>query len=363
MRRTQEELSYDLKRLIFSRVKRQFKSARKRRVLEDVSFTIERGEKIGIIGANGSGKSTILKLIAGILTPTSGKVRVCGEIAPLIELGAGFDADLSVEDNIIYNGILLGHSRAEMAARLNAILDFAQLQDHRSVPLKALSSGMAARLGFAIATDVHPDVLLVDEVLSVGDEAFRHRSAERLQQIWREHATILLVSHDVGFVAAQCQRAIWIEAGRVRGFDRAGTIAARYLEDVAKQEAAASGAFRLDGAAAGHVDAVGITDDGRIVVEGWIVRPDMQLGTRVAVFADGSLVGEAVYGDTRADVAHVHGDETIASGFHADLPATVFGPGRHAITVAVYDGDGDRYYPLPEAHVDVPSAAFATLLR
>ncbi len=212
-RRTQEEYSYDLKRTIFAVIERRYRPPTKRLVLRDITFSVAAGEKIGIIGPNGSGKSTTLKMIAGILKPTQGRVSVTGSLAPLIELGAGFDPDLSVIENILYYGVLLGRDRNEMRASVDAILDFSGLFDHANEPLKALSSGMVARLGFAIATDVRPDILILDEVLAVGDETFRQRSSERLMRFWDERSTILVVSHDTAFIRRMCDRAILLEEG------------------------------------------------------------------------------------------------------------------------------------------------------
>jgi ABC-type polysaccharide/polyol phosphate transport system ATPase subunit len=214
-RRTQEEMAYDLKRLILHSLTRKYKPPARRRVLDSVSFSIQRGEKVGIIGENGSGKSTLLKVVSGILTLTAGSVSVHGRIAPLIELGAGFDPDLSLKENIIYYGVLLGFSKAQMLERVTRILDFAELTERANEPLKALSSGMNARLAFAVATDEHPDILLLDEVLSVGDQNFRSKSAERLRALWGEHSTIVLVSHDLGFVQSQCSRTLWLRQGHL----------------------------------------------------------------------------------------------------------------------------------------------------
>ena len=214
-RRTQQEMSYDLKRLVFRSLTKGYKRPNRRHVLINVSVRIEQGEKVGIIGANGSGKSTLLKVATGILPPTSGKVTVRGRIAPLIELGAGFDPDLSVSENVHYYGVLLGFTRAEMDSRVQRILEFAELTDRASEPLKALSSGMNARLGFAVATDSEPEVLLLDEVLSVGDERFRAKSSARMQEMWRHHTTIIVVSHELEFVANSCNRVIWLREGAV----------------------------------------------------------------------------------------------------------------------------------------------------
>jgi ABC-2 type transport system ATP-binding protein len=232
-RRTQEEFHYDLKRMVFAMLKRRYKPPQRRRVLHDITLQIGRGEKLGIIGANGSGKSTLLKVIAGILKPTSGSIRVDGAVAPLIELGAGFDVDLSVTDNILYYGVLLGRRRDEMEGRIEAILDFAELEDHAREPLKALSSGMVARLGFAIATDVRPEILILDEVLAVGDEAFRRKSAERIARFWDAHSTIMVVSHDPSFIQQQCEKAILLDNGRLIEYGPANDVVAAYLERLA----------------------------------------------------------------------------------------------------------------------------------
>jgi lipopolysaccharide transport system ATP-binding protein len=197
---------------------------------------VNAGEKIGIIGSNGSGKSTLLKVISGILKPTKGSLRVRVDIAPLIELGAGFDPDLSVKDNIILYGVMLGFSRQEMKTRVASILDFAELQDYSFAPVKSLSSGMSARLGFAIATDVKPDILILDEVLSVGDESFKHKCQARMDKLWDQHTTILVVSHGLEFIQESCERAIWLERGRIRFSGSTEDTIAHYLEAVKQSE-------------------------------------------------------------------------------------------------------------------------------
>jgi len=214
-RRTQEELHYDVKRSLL-RLFEARKAARRRTVLHDVSLRVEHGEKLGIIGPNGSGKSTILKVIAGILQPSSGTVRVDGTISPLIELGIGFDAELSLIDNILYYGVLLGHDETLVRKHADEILDFAELTEYRDQPTKTLSSGMNARLCFAIATEFRPDIILVDEVLSVGDERFRRKCQARISRFWDEHSTILFVSHDLWTVSNMCDRVIWMDQGKIR---------------------------------------------------------------------------------------------------------------------------------------------------
>lgn len=231
-RRTQEEFSYDLKKTVLSVLEGKYRQPAKKLVLDQIDFVVQSGEKTGIIGANGSGKSTILKVISGILKPTTGVVRVRGQIAPLIELGAGFDPEISVMDNIILYGVLLGFSRTEMRERARSILDFAELEEYAYVPVKALSSGMAARLGFAIATDVQPDILILDEVLSVGDESFKNKCKKRMQKFWEAHATVLVVSHDLDFVKQSCDRVLWLEKGKVKFIGKSEEAVDYYLSGI-----------------------------------------------------------------------------------------------------------------------------------
>ncbi|MGV2827445.1 ABC transporter ATP-binding protein [Myxosarcina sp. GI1(2024)] len=231
-RRTQEEFSYDLKKTILSILERKYRHPSKKLVLDNINLAIAKGEKIGIIGANGSGKSTLLKLICGILKPTTGTVRVREKIAPLIELGAGFDPELSVINNIIFYGVMLGYSRQEMKQRAKLILEFAELENYALVPVKGLSSGMAARLGFAIATDVNPDILILDEVLSVGDESFKNKCAKRMEQFWQDNVTILLVSHSMELIQSSCHKTIWMDRGRIRLFGQTDEVVNKYLKNV-----------------------------------------------------------------------------------------------------------------------------------
>ena len=231
-RRTQEEFSYDLKRTLLSIAEGKYRQPAKKLVLDNINLVVEKGQKIGIIGANGSGKSTLLKIISGILKPTSGIVRVRGQVAPLIELGAGFDAEISVMDNILLYGVLLGFSRSEMKKRARSILEFAELEDYALVPVKGLSSGMVARLGFSIATDVQPDILILDEVLSVGDESFKNKCKQRMEKFWNGNATVLVVSHDLGFIEESCDKAIWLSKGNLKLLEQSDEVVRCYLTSV-----------------------------------------------------------------------------------------------------------------------------------
>ena len=176
--------------------------------LKDISFTMNKGESIGLIGLNGCGKSTLLKTIAGVLKPYKGKVNVFGSIAPLIELGAGFDIDLTAEENVYLNGALLGYDHAEMETYYDEIVEFSELGPFMSSPIKNFSSGMLARLGFSVATIGKPDLLIVDEALSVGDMKFQKKCEERIQHIMAKGTSLLYVSHVVGQVERICERAI-----------------------------------------------------------------------------------------------------------------------------------------------------------
>jgi ABC-type polysaccharide/polyol phosphate transport system ATPase subunit len=180
-----------------------------------VSVTVRTGEMLGIIGHNGSGKSTLLKIIAGIYRPTSGKVTVNGSVAPLLELGAGMHTELTGRENILLNGLLMGYSKREMSQREERIIDFADLGDFIDVPVKQYSTGMYMRLAFSVATEVDPDILVIDEILSVGDLAFQEKCFDRLKRFRQAGKTILLVSHSMQDVKAQCDRTILLDGGRL----------------------------------------------------------------------------------------------------------------------------------------------------
>jgi ABC-type polysaccharide/polyol phosphate transport system ATPase subunit len=198
--------------------------------LRHVSFEVRPGESVGLIGHNGSGKSTLLKVAAGVLRPTEGSARVEGRISPMIELAAGFDPDLTGRDNIFLNGALMGHSRKEMAGKLDRIVEFSELGEFIDQPVKNYSSGMYARLGFAIAADVDPEILIIDEVLAVGDERFQAKCMERIRSIRQSGCTIFYVSHTMPSVTELCDRVIVLHHGQL-AFDGAPEPAiARYRE-------------------------------------------------------------------------------------------------------------------------------------
>lgn len=201
--------------------------------LNDVSFEVKKGEAWGIIGVNGSGKSTLLKAICGILKPYKGKITVNGSIAPLIELGAGFDGDLTARENIFLNGAVLGHDKKFMEQHFDEIVEFAELRDFLDMPIKNYSSGMSARLGFAIATIVKPDILICDEVLSVGDYAFQKKCEKRMNEMRAAGTTLLYVSHSIESVQKICDHALWLQKGIVKGTGNVDEIAKQYMDSLA----------------------------------------------------------------------------------------------------------------------------------
>lgn len=184
--------------------------------LQDVSLTLKKGEILGIIGLNGSGKSTLLKIIAGVLSPSEGKVKTLGKIVPLIELGAGFDPELTARENIYLNGFVLGYSKNFIKEKFDEIVEFAEISEFLDTPLKNFSSGMYARLGFAIATVVRPDILIADEILAVGDFKFREKCENRIQSMIKEGTSVLFVSHSLAQIEKICTRALWLEKGEVK---------------------------------------------------------------------------------------------------------------------------------------------------
>src|SRR5688572_7263311 len=204
--------------------------------LRGVTFDVSAGKTFGVVGRNGSGKSTMLKLIAGIGRPTSGTVRVAGRVSALIELGAGFHPEISGRENVFINGMMLGLSRREIAARFDEIVRFAELEDFIDAPVKTYSSGMYMRLGFAVAIHVEPDVLLVDEVLAVGDEAFTHKCLDKFAEFRRRGRTVLLVTHSLDLVTRFCDEALWLDGGVAKAQGDPKRVVDAYLMEVARSE-------------------------------------------------------------------------------------------------------------------------------
>jgi lipopolysaccharide transport system ATP-binding protein len=209
-------------------------------VLRGINLTVRQGATVGIIGRNGAGKSTLLKLITGIYTPTSGTVTVNGRISALLDLGAGFHPDFSGRENILINSIILGMSRAEVRARMPEIIAFSELGDFIDEPVRTYSSGMYMRLAFSVATHVDPDVLIIDEILAVGDEHFSHKSRAKMDEFQKNGKTIVLVTHDLATVERWCQEAAWIDAGKIRLSGAPSMVVSEYRRAIALEERAGS---------------------------------------------------------------------------------------------------------------------------
>ncbi len=230
------EKNFSLKQFFvdtFSPKKRKDKKEKKQFwALSDVSFDVKKGEVVGFVGTNGAGKSTLLKVIAGVMKPTKGNVEIAGNICPMIELGAGFDMDLTARENIFLNGAVLGYSKDFIEKKFNEIVEFSELQDFLDVPVRNFSSGMVARLAFSIATVVDPEILIVDEILSVGDIAFQNKSQQKMRSMIGGGTTVLFVSHSIQQIKDLCDRAVWLEHGQIQAIGPADEICDKYQKSL-----------------------------------------------------------------------------------------------------------------------------------
>ncbi len=324
--------------------------------LKNVSFTLEPGETLAVIGPNGSGKSTLLKLVAGILHPTSGTVTVRGRLTALIELGAGFHPEISGRDNAIINGMLLGLSRREIEAKLPEILTFAGLEEFAHEPVKTYSSGMFVRLGFAVATAVDPEILVVDEVLAVGDELFSHRALHRVAELQRRGCAVLLVTHDLGLAEKLAHRGLYLNRGEVVFLGPAPAAVARYRSDVASTEAGEA-VSQEKGKRWGNRD-VELTAVDLVDREGRPLRmmrsgepAAIRLTYKVHVPKADFVFGIAVH---REDGTHVFGTNTHLDGLvpktlegegsiSIQFPSLQLAPGRYRVDAAVHSVAGLAY--------------------
>lgn len=224
------EAKYDtLKERVVNLFKGKKNKTNKLEVLKDVSFEIKKGESLGVIGHNGAGKSTLLKIVAGIYTPTVGRIETNGKIM-LLNIGAGFDMEADAEENIYLNGAILGFTRKQMKERFNSIIEFSELGDFMHMPLKNYSSGMISRLGFAIAIDIEPDLLLVDEVLSVGDVNFQKKCQAKIEELKTKGVSFMFVSHNIAQVKKLCENTLWIENSTVMAYGNSETVCKNYLD-------------------------------------------------------------------------------------------------------------------------------------
>ena len=315
--------------------------------LRDVSFEVEKGTTFGMIGSNGAGKSTALKLLAQILVPDRGHVSVEGRVSALLELGAGFHADLSGRENVFLNGAILGLSRKTLKDRLDSIIEFADLGAFIDNPVKTYSSGMYARLGFAVAVNVDPEVLLIDEVLAVGDENFQRKCAERIAELRSGGRTVVLVSHNLGSIQAMCDRAAWIDHGALRALGPAGEVVDEYIGTV-HPTAVVDGAGRVrtgSGETRAEVTMVDLGTDAPTVVPRSTspVRLDFELNTTTS--CDEAVV---MFGVRRADGIEVAGTTSRQSfptlalptgitRFSYAIPALSLLPGTYDCFVRVTD--------------------------
>ncbi len=328
--------------------------------LEDFNLEIAPGEAVAVIGPNGSGKSTILKLITGILRPTRGTIAVDGRVTALIELGAGFHPEISGRENIIINGMLLGLSRPEVEAKLDEIVRFADIGDFMDQPVKTYSSGMFVRLGFAVAVAVEPDVLLIDEVLAVGDEAFTRRCLDRIARMRRQGVTLVIVSHDLELVTSLADRAVYLRNGRTVQEGPADAVVARYRSDVAEGEQVMEGSEHVrvleEGRRWGTGDVeileVSLSSGGvplRVLPSGADATVHIRYAVRRPV--EDFAFGIAWH---RSDGTQVAGHNTWLDGFQprqldhdgevrCHYPRLELAPGKYVLDVAVHSVNGLAY--------------------
>jgi ABC-type polysaccharide/polyol phosphate transport system ATPase subunit len=343
--------------------------------LRDVSLDLVRGRMVGIVGSNGSGKSTLLKILGGILKPTAGQVSVRGRVSALIELGAGFHPDFTGRENIYVNGVLLGLTRAEIRARFGEIVAFAGLETFVDNPVKTYSSGMYMRLGFAIAVTVDPDILLIDEVLAVGDEAFQHRCVSKIQEFKARGKTIVLVSHDLGSIERLCDEALWLDGGRLRARGETREVIGQYLDHVAREEARALGIEHAEAEAAARAGTAARWGTREVELTRVEVRD--KAGTERYLFETGESctlrlafrahrpIEDPVFGIGvfRKDGVCCYGTNTAVEGLHLgkidgegaillDIERLDLVEGEYLLDVAVHARDGHPYdyhsrlYPL-----------------
>ena len=341
--------------LVVDLVKRRKRSRVERFVaLDDVSLEIEQGETVGLIGPNGAGKSTLLKLVAGIIEPTVGNVRIHGRVGALLELGAGFHPDLTGRENIYLNGSILGLSRNEIRDKIDEIITFAELERFIDAPVRHYSSGMYVRLGFSVAVHTEPEVLLVDEVLAVGDAAFQRKCMDKIDAMRNTGVTILFVSHSPDLVRKICKRAVWLDKGRCVVDGSAEGVAARYLDHSWTQGEAISGGGRRWGSGKVRIIDVRLLDgEGREQQRFRTGEPmTVQMHYEARVHVEEPVFGIAIH---RSDGTHITGPNTHFSDYVIEciddvgtveysVPALPLLGGTYELSVTVYDTSCQQAY-------------------
>jgi ABC-type polysaccharide/polyol phosphate transport system ATPase subunit len=311
--------------------------------LRDVSFNVVRGETVGLVGPNGAGKSTALKLISRIIEPTSGRVAVNGRVGALLELGAGFHPDLTGRENIFMNGSILGLSRAAVQSKLDDIIAFAELERFIDMPVKHYSSGMYMRLGFSVAVHTEPEVLLVDEVLSVGDASFQQKCLDRIAGLRRAGVTILLVSHSLTTVQSFCDRAIWFDKGRARDQGKAIDVVMSYLGNVAQEEREKEGQATEQAAGSASDEPKRSWGTGRIRLE----RVELYngAGTRHSIFETGDFMEVRIYYNAPQRVE----EPIFGLAIHHQNGAHICGPNTQLgeLSIPFVEGQGVVAYRIP----------------
>jgi lipopolysaccharide transport system ATP-binding protein len=345
--------------------------------LQNISLSVKPGEVLGIIGPNGAGKSTLLKVVARVLRPTRGRVQIRGRISPLLELGAGFDPELTGRENVYLNSAILGYSKLNIDKRFDRIVDFAGLHDFIDAPVRTYSTGMAARLGFAVATDVRPEILIVDEILGVGDAEFQTKSFERIQSFQAEGTTILLVSHSLDRIQEMCSRAIWLDHGQLMLAGTAENVVGRYLEmtSATEEERLAKASEQTDdekesrwGSYRAEIKAVRFTDENGKPKSIFQTGQTLVLNIEYVFHEDikAPVFGMAIH---RNDGVHVTGPNTgqvgikrnISKGSGAisyTIPNLSLLEGLYHVSVAIVNEDDtemfdfhDRSYPFRVANM------------
>jgi ABC-type polysaccharide/polyol phosphate transport system ATPase subunit len=341
--------------LLVDLVKRRKRSRSERFVaLDDVSLKIERGETVGLIGPNGAGKSTLLKLVSGIIEPTSGRMMTHGRVGALLELGAGFHPDLTGRENIYLNGSILGLSRTEIRDKMDEIIAFAELERFIDAPVRHYSSGMYVRLGFSVAVHTEPDILLVDEVLAVGDAAFQRKCTDKIDAMRSDGVTILFVSHNPGIVRKICKRAVWLDEGRCVADGSAEAIAARYLDHSWAQGEAISGEGRRWGSGKVRIVDVRFLDgegkEQQRFRTGESMTVEMHYRTEERV--EQPVFGLAIH---RSDGTHITGPNTQFAGqeipwiegkgvMRYTIPSLPLLEGRYFLSMAVHNSEDTEMY-------------------